>query len=52
MGWGGFESGDVVYDLSDGSLNAPRKTDAEQTGYRTRAVGRGVDADAVLCGID
>ena len=24
--------------LSDGSLNAPRKTDAEKTGYSTRAV--------------
>ena len=24
--------------LSNGSLNAPRKTDAEKTGYSTRAV--------------
>ena len=24
--------------LSDGNLNAPRKTDAEKTGYTTRAV--------------
>ena len=40
--------GDVVFDWADGNLNAPRKMDAEETGYGTRAVGRGVDTDAVL----
>ena len=29
-------------------MNAPRKRGAEETGYGTRAVGRGVDTDAVL----
>ena len=43
--------GDVVFDWADGNLNAPRKMDAEQTGYGTRAVGWGVDTDAVLFGI-
>ena len=34
----GFSYGGCRFDLPDGSLNAPRKTDAGQTGYSTRAV--------------